>query len=227
MERRLAVILSADLVGFTRLMEHDETGTWVLLRALREELIDPTLAGRDGAIFKTTGDGMLAEFKNCIDAVEAAVAIQSAVHERNLSISPDERLEFRVGIHMGDVIVEEGDLIGDAVNVAARLEGVCQTGGICVSEAVCDAVTRNSSVVLEDIGLVDLHNRAEPVRSFVWQYGNNPAPDGAWHTLPGVRPQAGLTKRNSGKKAGATMLPSVAILPFENYSSDEALGYFS
>ena len=124
MERRLAVIMSADVVGFTRLMEHNEVGTWEQLRGLRKELIDPTLLEHNGSIFKTTGDGLLAEFKNCIDAVEANVAIQSAMHERNSTIPLEDRFEFRVGIDMGDVIMDEDDLIGDAVNVASRLEGI-------------------------------------------------------------------------------------------------------
>lgn len=227
MERRLAVIMSADLVGFTRLMERDETGTWAQLRALRKELIDPTLAAHTGTIFKTTGDGILAEFRNCVDAVMACVAVQSAVHERGRSVAADDRLEFRVGIDMGDVIVDEGDLIGDAVNVAARLEGICQPGGLCISEAVHNAIKRNSTVPFEDIGPVELHNRADPVRGFIWRYGSLSSADETWHTSRVIRAQAGQEMRKTGEKEQSSPLPSVAVLPFENFSGDEELGYFA
>lgn len=219
--------MSADLVGFTRLMERDETGTWGKLRALRQELIDPTLAAHNGKIFKTTGDGMLAEFRNCVEAVEASVAVQSAVHERNSAIAGDDRLEFRIGIDMGDVIVDEGDLIGDAVNVAARLESICQPGGLCISEAVHNAVKRNITVPFEGIGAVELHNRAEPVRGFVWRFGSYSSGDETWHTMSGVRPEGGEKIRRTDKQQRSSPLPSVAVLRFENFSGDEELGYFA
>jgi len=228
MERRLSVIMSADLVGFTRLMERDETGTWTQLSALRKELIDPTLTGRDGVIFKTTGDGMLAEFKNSIDAIEAAVAVQSAVYERYQALVQDERLVFRVGIDMGDVIVDGDDLIGDAVNVAARLQGVCQPGGVCISEAVFKAVQRNTKIPFEDIGPVELRNRSESVRSYVWRYGViAAAADSEWATIGGTQPTGSSSKRETASSTSPLALPSVAVLSFQNFSSDEELGYFS
>ena len=226
MERRLSVILSADLVGFTRMMERDETGTWVQLSVLRNELIDPTLTGRDGVIFKTTGDGLLAEFKNSIDAIEAAVAVQSAVYERYQALPQDERMVFRVGIDMGDVIVDGDDLIGDAVNVAARLQGVCQPGGVCISEAVFKAVERNTEIPFEDIGEVELRNRSKPVRSFVWRYGVSAPAVSQWRTPSGNMP-AGLNKRAISETTTSSGPASVAVLPFQNFSSDDELGYFS
>jgi adenylate cyclase len=227
MERRLSVILSADLVGFTRMMERDETGTWAQLSVLRKELIDPTLTGRDGVIFKTTGDGMLAEFKNSIDAIEAAVAVQSAVYERYQALPQDERMVFRVGIDMGDVIVDGDDLIGDAVNVAARLQGVCQPGGVCISEVVFKAVERNTEIPFEDIGAVELRNRSDPVRSFVWRYGSQPdALVSEWQAPPSIR-RGNTEKRADAGNAKASALPSVSVLPFQNFSNDEELGFLS
>ena len=227
MERRLSVIMSADLVGFTRLMERDEAGTWTQLSTLRKELIDPTLMDRGGVIFKTTGDGMLAEFKNSIDAIEATVAVQSAVYERYQGLPQDERLVFRVGIDMGDVIVDGDDLIGDAVNVAARLQGVCQPGGICFSEAVYRAAQRNTDIPFEDIGMVELRNRSEPVRSFIWRYGVvASASVRDWKTVSD-RPTGGLEIRAVAKPETSQSLLSVAVLPFQNFSNDEELGYFS
>jgi adenylate cyclase len=227
MERRLSVIMSADLVGFTRLMEQDEAGTWAQLSALRKELIDPTLTGRNGVIFKTTGDGMLAEFKNSIDAIEAAVAVQSAVYERYQALTQDERLVFRVGIDMGDVIVDDDDLIGDAVNVAARLQGVCQPGGVCISEAVFKTAQRNTKIPFEDIGPLELRNRSEPVRSFVWRYGSHtPALDSEWKVPAGIR-RGRTEKRTTEGVTKSSALPSVAVLPFQNFSSDDELGFLS
>ena len=227
MERRLSVILSADLVGFTRMMERDETGTWAQLSALRREFIDPTLRERNGVIFKTTGDGMLAEFKNSIDAIEAAVAVQSAVYERYQALPQDERMMFRVGIDVGDVIVDGDDLFGDAVNVAARLQGVCQPGGICVSEAVFKTAERNTEIPFEDIGAVGLRNRSEPVRSFVWRYGARPVELASeWNAPPSTR-RGIMGKRVVAGNAKASILPSVSILPFQNFSNDEELGFLS
>ncbi len=228
MDRRLAVIMCADVVGFTRLMERDEAGTWERLRALRKTPIDPVLLERGGEIFKTTGDGLLAEFKNSIDAIEAAVKIQSALREQQQSLPTEERLVFRVGISMGDVIADGDDLIGDAVNVAARLEGVCEPGGVCISEAVHDAAHRNIDIPFEDIGMVELRNRSEPVRSFIWRYGTEAGGSSSdWEVVGGVKPAAGLEKKTGKEPRLALTAPTIAILPFQNFSSDEELGYFS
>jgi adenylate cyclase len=137
-ERRLAAILAADVVGYSRLMGADEVGTLRALRVYRRELIDPTIAARRGRIVKTTGDGMLAEFPSAVEAVACAISVQQAAARRNEAVAEDKRLIFRVGINVGDIIVEANDIFGDGVNVAARLESLCEPGGICISRAVRD-----------------------------------------------------------------------------------------
>src|SRR5215813_3697244 len=139
-ERRLAAILAGDVAGYSRLMGQDETGTLTRLKALRRELVDPEIAEHKGRIVKTTGDGILIEFPSVVEAVACAVAVQKGAAEGNSSIAEDQRIEFRVGINLGDVIVEDGDIYGDGVNVAARLEALAEPGGICVSAAVHDQV---------------------------------------------------------------------------------------
>src|SRR5215831_15037457 len=132
-ERRLAAILAADVVGYSRLVEADEEGTLARLKALRAEIIDPKIAEHRGRIVKTTGDGLLVEFGSVVDALRCSAEMQAALAEGNAALSPDRRIEFRIGIHQGDIIVEDGDIFGDGVNVAARLEGLAEPGGICVS----------------------------------------------------------------------------------------------
>jgi adenylate cyclase len=139
-ERRLAAILAADIVGYSRLMGQDETGTLARLKALRRELIDPQVAEHRGRIVKTTGDGILIEFPSVVEAVACAVAVQQGMMQRNAATTEEQRIEFRVGINLGDVIVEDGDIHGDGVNVAARLEALAAPGGICVSRVVRDQV---------------------------------------------------------------------------------------
>src|SRR5215510_12220479 len=132
-ERRLAAILAADVAGYSRLIGADEEGTLSRLKALRTEVIDPKIAARRGRIVKTTGDGMLVEFASVVDAVRCAAEIQTAIAESDASFAPDRRIAFRIGINVGDIVVEDGDIFGDGVNVAARLEGLAEPGGICVS----------------------------------------------------------------------------------------------
>src|SRR5207244_2244672 len=139
-ERRLAAILAADVAGYSRLMGEDEAGTLARLKALRRELIDPEVAGHKGRIVKTTGDGLLIEFPSVVEAVACAVAVQWGMAERNAEVAADQRIEFRIGINSGDVIVEDGDIHGDGVNIAARLEALAEPGGICVSAIVHDQV---------------------------------------------------------------------------------------
>ncbi len=135
-ERRLAAILAADVAGYSRLIGADEEGTLAALKALRRELVDPGIAGHKGRIVKTTGDGLLVEFASVVDAVRCAAAVQAEMTERNGTLPADKRVEFRIGIHQGDIVVEDGDIFGDGVNVAARLEGLAEPGGICVSARV-------------------------------------------------------------------------------------------
>src|SRR6476620_7469827 len=131
-ERRLAAILAADIAGYSRLMGADEEGTHAALKALQRELTDPKITEHRGRIVKTTGDGLLIEFTSVVDALRCAFDVQEAMHDKNAGVPPAECIEFRVGIHQGDIVVEDGDIFGDGVNVAARLEGIAEPGGICV-----------------------------------------------------------------------------------------------
>src|SRR5215831_7835650 len=151
-ERRLAAILAADVAGYSRLMGVDEEGTHERLRALFREVVDPTITGHRGRVVKNTGDGMLVEFASVVDAVRCAVAMQQGMAERNTPFAADNRIEFRVGIHQGDIIVEQGDIFGDGVNIAARLEGLAEAGGICVSARVQEDVAGRLDLTFEDLG---------------------------------------------------------------------------
>jgi adenylate cyclase len=165
-ERRLAAILAADVVGYSRLMGIDEIGTLRRLRVYRAELIDPAIAARRGRIVKTTGDGLLAEFPSAVDAVACAIAAQRALAERNDELPEDRQLVFRIGINVGDIIIEAGDIFGDGVNVAARLETLAQPGGLCISRAVRDQVRDKLPISFEDLGEQTVKNIARPVRAF-------------------------------------------------------------
>jgi adenylate cyclase len=165
-ERRLAAILAADVAGYSRLIETDEEGTLSRLKALRAELIDPKIAGHHGRIVKTTGDGLLVEFASVVDALRCAAEVQATLADSNASLSSDRRIEFRIGINVGDLVVEDGDIFGDGVNVAARLEGLAETGGICVSARVQEDATGKLDVTFEDMGEQALKNIARPVRAF-------------------------------------------------------------
>jgi len=165
-ERRLAAILAADVVGYSRLMGADEVGTLRALRAHRGELIDPTIAARHGRIVKTTGDGLLAEFPSAVEAVACAITIQRGLASRNANTAEAKRLTFRVGINIGDIIIEANDIFGDGVNVAARLEGLCEPGGVCISRAVRDQVRDKLPVSFDDLGEQIVKNIARPVRAF-------------------------------------------------------------
>src|ERR1700741_272355 len=166
-ERRLAAVLAADMVGFSRLMEADETGTLARLKTHRIELIDPAIAKNHGRIIKTNGDGMLVEFHSVADAVLCAAEVQRRMARRNADVSPARWIQFRIGINLGDVIVEENDIFGDGINVAARLEMLAEPGGICVSAAVRDQVgERLDDVAFEDLGDQSVKNIARPIRVF-------------------------------------------------------------
>src|SRR5262247_4523927 len=162
--RRLAAILAADFAGYSRLMGADEEGTLERLKALRRELVDPKIAEHKGRIVKTTGDGLLVEFASVIDALRCAAELQAAIAESNASTQGDRRIEFRIGIHQGDVVVEDGDLFGDGVNVAARLEGLAQPGSNCVSARVQEDAAGKLDLAFEDMGDQHLRNIARPIR---------------------------------------------------------------
>jgi adenylate cyclase len=205
-ERRLTAILAADIAGYSRLMGADEIGT---ARALREHraAIDPMVASHGGRIVKTTGDGILLEFHSIVAAVECAVAVQKLMAERNADVPEHQRMLFRIGINLGDVLIEGDDLLGDGVNVAARLEGIAEPGGIYISDAVHQQVRDKLDMTFEDKGEQRLKNIARPVRVYRMQ------PAGA---AVSSRPTLPLPER-----------PSVAVLPFENMSGDPAQDYFS
>src|SRR5271169_2786242 len=165
-ERRLAAILITDVVGYSRLMGIDEVGTLRQLTAHRKECIDPAIAARRGRIVKTTGDGVLVEFPSAVEAVACAITIQRGLASRNEAMAAERRLTFRIGINVGDIIIEASDIFGDGVNVAARLEALCEPGGLCISRAVRDQVRDKLPVAFDDLGEQTVKNIARPVRAF-------------------------------------------------------------
>jgi adenylate cyclase len=214
-ERKLAAILAADVAGYSRLMGQDEAGTLARLKEHRRELIDPKIADHKGRIVKTTGDGMLIEFPSVVEAVACAVAVQRGMAERNVSISEDQRIVFRVGINLGDIIVEDADIHGDGVNIAARLEAMAEPGGICVNRVVRDQVRDRLDIAFEDMGEQQVKNIARPVRAYRIMLDQTPRPsDPAAVALP-MRTLALPDK------------PSVAVLPFTNMSSVPEQEYFA
>jgi adenylate cyclase len=164
--RKLAAILVADVVGYSRLAGADEERTLARLRALRSDLIDPTTSVHHGRVIKRTGDGMLVEFRSVVDAVRSAIEIQSSMVERNAGVPDERRIEYRIGIHLGDVVEEsDGDLMGDGVNIAARLEGIAAPGAICLSEDAYRQVKARLEIAVNDLGDTRLKNIAEPIRA--------------------------------------------------------------
>src|SRR6476659_2722518 len=170
--RKLVAILAADVVGYSRLAGTDEDRTLARLRALRSDLIDPTIAVHNGRVVKRTGDGSLIEFRSVVDAVRCAIEVQNGMVERNAGLPPERRIEISVGIHLGDVVEEsDGDLMGDGVNIAARLEGVAKPGGICLSEDAYRQVKARLDLAASDLGAVQLTTIAEPMRLYSLQVG--------------------------------------------------------
>ena len=173
--RKIAAILVADVVGYSRLAGADEDRTLSRLRGLRSDLIDPAIAAHHGRIVKRTGDGSLIEFRSVVDAVRCAVEIQQGLIERNAGLPPDRRIEFRVGIHLGDVVEEsDGDLMGDGVNIAARLEGICKPGAVCLSEDAYRQVKGRLDLAVADLGPTQLKNIADPIRVYSLEVGGPP-----------------------------------------------------
>ncbi|HKF60817.1 MAG TPA: adenylate/guanylate cyclase domain-containing protein [Dongiaceae bacterium] len=208
MEHRLAAIVAADMVGYSRLMEVDERGTLARLKTHRIELIDPVIDKNHGRIIKTTGDGMLVEFHSVADAVRASIEIQERMRRRNSDVPEDRRIQFRIGINLGDIIFEDGDIYGDGVNIAARLEQLAEVGGICVTSAVHAQVDGRLEAAFEDLGEKSLKNISRPVRVFRVLLGGA---DG---------------KPEPGAKA-AVAKPSIAVLPFANMSGDSEQEFFA
>jgi class 3 adenylate cyclase len=169
--RKLAAILAADVVGFSRLTAADEDRTLARLRALRSDLIDPTIAVHNGRVAKRAGDGAIVEFRSVVEAVRCGIEIQSSMVKRNAGLPPERRIEFRIGIHLGDVVEEsDGDLMGDVVNIAARLEGVAQPGAICLSEDAYRQVKSRLDLAISDLGETKLKNIPDPVRIYSLQF---------------------------------------------------------
>src|SRR3974390_380818 len=170
--RKLAAILVADVVGYSRLAGADEDRTLARLRGLRSDLIDPAIAAHHGRIVKRTGDGSIIEFRSVVDAVRCAIEVQNGLIERNAGVPEDRRIEFRVGIHVGDVVEEsDGDLMGDGVNIAARLEGIAKPNGICLSEDAYRQVRARLDLAVNDLGPIQLKNIADPVRAYLLEVG--------------------------------------------------------
>ena len=204
--RRLAAILAADVVGFSRLMEADEAATMAALKLRRRDVLDPLVARHQGRVFKTTGDGVLVEFASAVNAVQCAVDLQRGMAAANEGQPEDRQIILRIGVNLGDVMVESGDLYGDGVNIAARLEGIAEPGGILVSGTAHDHIGSKVKVSFEDIGTQTLKNIAQPVRAY--RVTDTPAV-----VVAATRP--------------ASDKPSIAVLPFTNMSGDPEQEYFS
>ena len=216
MERRLAAILAADVVGYSRLMGEDETGTLERLKSLRKELVQPGITERKGRIVKLMGDGLLAEFPSVVEAVQCAVDIQQAVPEREADLPDQRRIRLRIGVNLGDIIVEGSDIYGDGVNVAARLEGLASPGGICVSGTVFDHVKGKVGQDFEDLGEQQVKNIDEPVRIYRIALDSGIDASEAADTSPSSTPVLEPADK-----------PSVAVLPFNNMSGDPEQDYFA
>ncbi|MGY3137814.1 adenylate cyclase [Bradyrhizobium sp. USDA 4503] len=215
-ERRLAAILAADVAGYSRLTGLDEEGTHVRLRECLRGLADPKISEHRGKVVKHTGDGVLAEFGSVVDAVRCAIEVQRAMAERNATVPQLKRIEFRIGIHVGDIIVDENDIFGDGVNIAARLEGIAEPGGICISDDAQRQIRGKVDAVFEDMGSQNLKNIAEPMRA--WRLRINAGhPEGA-----PIEPPV-----DSVQALALPDKPSIAVLPFENMSGDPEQEYFA
>ncbi|MER9891769.1 adenylate/guanylate cyclase domain-containing protein [Mesorhizobium sp. M0119] len=207
MEQRLAAILAADMAGYSRLMEADESGTLARLRTHRIELVDPAIAKNKGRIIKTTGDGMLVEFQSVTDAVKCAVEIQQRMKRRNSDVPQERRIEFRIGINLGDIIFDDEDIFGDGVNIASRIEQLADVGGICVTAAVATQIADRLEIAMEDLGEKTLKNISRPVRLYRIGF-DSPA-------LPVVEAKQSISK------------PSIVVLPFTNMSGDPEQEFFA
>src|SRR5215471_1829889 len=210
-ERRLTAILAADVVGYSRLMEADEEGTLAALKTLRREVVDPKIQEHRGRIVNTTGDGLLSEFASVVDAVRCAVEVQREMAARNTGVQAERRIDFRIGINLGDIMIDENDIFGDGVNVAARLEALAEPGGICVSRVVRDQVRDKLAIPFEDMGEQQVKNIARPVRAYralLAERADRPS-------ILSEAPPRPLPDR-----------PSIAVLPFHNVSGDPEQEYF-
>ena len=216
MERRLAAVLAADVAGYSRLMGRDEERTLARLKTLRKTLVDPGIATHRGRIVKTTGDGMLVEFASAVDAARCAVEVQREMAKQNPSITPDLRIEFRIGIHVGDIIIDDSDIFGDGVNIAARLEGIAEPGGVCISDDAYRQIRGKIDIAFDDIGEQTLKNIAEPMRAWHVRLGGEAAPAirSSWSPIQ-IQDLALPDK------------PSIVVLPFDNMSAEAGQDYLA
>ena len=252
--RKLAAILVSDVVGYSRLAGADEDRILARLRALRSDLIDPIIAVHNGRVVKRTGDGAIVEFRSVVDAVRCAIEVQNGMVERNAGVPPERRIEFRVGIHLGDVVEEsDGDLMGDGVNIAARLEGIAKPGAICLSEDAYRQVKSRLDLAVSDLGAIQLKNIAEPVRVYSLAVGRPtqakpPKPaipkqrpifvllgagiialiviaGGSWYFFGAYRPATVISNAPAARSDAAHL--SIVVLPFTNLSGDASQDYFA
>ena len=215
-ERRLAAILAADVAGYSRLTGLDEEGTHARLRERLRGLADSKITEHRGKVVKHTGDGVLAEFGSVVDAMRCAIEVQRGMTEQNATIPQVKRIEFRIGIHVGDIIVDDNDIFGDGVNIAARLEGIAEPGGVCISDDAQRQVRGKVDFAFEDMGPQNLKNIVEPMRA--WRLRMNASGSPAAPIAPPVESTQALALPNK---------PSIAVLPFQNMSGDPEQEYFA
>src|SRR5436309_2187114 len=211
-ERRLTAVLAADVAGYSRLMGTDEEGTLAALKMLRREVADPKIKEHRGRIVNTTGDGLLSEFASVVDAVRCAVEVQREMAARNTDVPAERRIDFRIGVNLGDIIIDDNDIFGDGVNIAARLEALAEPGGICVSRVVRDQVRDKLAIPFEDMGEQQVKNITRPVR--------------AYRILLGERADGLSTLTQPAAPRPLPDRPSIAVLPFNNVSGDPEQEYF-